>query len=102
MIHKSIYSFQALYVQRNKEKVVEAFFFKLLRQGFPGTILMNCQILFTPKHLQKLDLIRASSIHLNLSTIARLRRRNKQDYLVQPTILFKCENKCRQNIFTTY
>ena len=29
-IHKSIYSFRSLFVQRNKEKVVKAFFFKSL------------------------------------------------------------------------
>ena len=33
MIHKSIYSFQSLFVQRNREKVVKAFFFKLSRMA---------------------------------------------------------------------
>ena len=30
MIHKSIYSFQSLFVQRKKKKVLKAFSFKLL------------------------------------------------------------------------
>ena len=40
MIHKLVNSFQSLFIQRNKEKVVKAFFLKLLaldydrRKGF--------------------------------------------------------------------
>ena len=44
MIHKSVYSFQSQFVQRNKEKVVKVFFFQTidvslgLSQGFPETL----------------------------------------------------------------
>ena len=45
MIHKSICSFQSLFVQRNKEKVVKKFFFQIIdvrlwsSQGFPETLI---------------------------------------------------------------
>ena len=50
MIHKSIYSFQSIFVQRNREKVVKAFFFQTIdvrlwsSQGFPETLMY--QLLF--------------------------------------------------------
>ena len=44
MIHKSIYSFESLFVQRNKEKVIKAFFYQAINvrllslQGFAETL----------------------------------------------------------------
>ena len=62
MIHKSIYSFQSLFVQRNKEKVVKAFFFQTIdvrlwsSQGFPENLIeYNMRNIFLEKSYKESD-----------------------------------------------